>query len=67
MTKEDMKRALQPIARGLFGKQGTNRYQRPVFTPYPLETILADLTAIPPPGVVSVCIFAGTLKREVQR
>ena len=48
MTKEDMKRALQPIARGLFGKQGTNRYQRPVFTPYPLETMLADLTAIPP-------------------
>ena len=48
MTKEQIKEALQPIARGLFGKQGTNRYQRPEFKKYPLTVMMENLTAVSP-------------------
>ncbi len=47
MTREQVKEALKPIAQGLFGKQGTTRYQRPHFPLRPLETMLKDLTGIP--------------------
>lgn len=39
---------MKPIAQGLFGKQGTRRYERPHFTVRPLPMMLEDLTAIPP-------------------
>ena len=47
MKKEEFRRALKPIADGLFGKQGAVRYERPHFAVRPLERMLRDLTAIP--------------------
>ncbi|MCI8960662.1 MAG: hypothetical protein HFG62_16335 [Lachnospiraceae bacterium] len=46
-TREEWKELLKPIARGLFGKQGATRYERPHFPLRPLETMLKDLTDIP--------------------
>lgn len=46
MTKEELHKALEPIAQGLFGKQGVRRYERPHFPLRPLETMLKDLTEI---------------------
>lgn len=46
MTREELHKALEPIAQGLFGKQGTRRYERPHFPLRPLETMLKDLTEI---------------------
>ena len=48
MTKDEMKKALKPIADGMFGKQRASRYERPHFGLRPLETMLKDLTGIPP-------------------
>lgn len=48
MTKEELQNALKPIAQGLFGKQGTRRYERPHFPLRPLENMLKDLTEIEP-------------------
>lgn len=48
MTKEEVQRALRPIARGLFGKQGAMKYERPHFPLRPLERMLKDLVEIPP-------------------
>ncbi len=47
MNREKLHEAVKPIARGLFGKQGTPRYERPHFLIRPLEQMLRDLTAIP--------------------
>lgn len=49
MEKGKIKELLQPIARGLFGRQGEGglRYQRPKFELRPLDLMLSDLTAIP--------------------
>lgn len=47
ITRDQVKDALKPIAQGLFGKQGTARYERPHFPLRPLETMLRDLTEIP--------------------
>ena len=47
MTKEQMKKYLDPIADGLFGKQRTTRYQRPDFPLRPLAMMMEDLAAIP--------------------
>lgn len=47
MTKQELQKALEPIAQGLFGKQGARRYERPHFPLRPLETMLKDLTEIP--------------------
>lgn len=47
MTKERLKELWNPIAVGLFGKQGTTRYQRPHFAERPLDMMLEDLLAIP--------------------
>ena len=46
MNKEEFKRALKPLTDGLFGKQGTKRYERPHFPLRPLEVMLQDLAAI---------------------
>lgn len=46
MNKEELKTALKPLAHGLFGKQGTKRYERPHFPLRPLDVMLRDLTAI---------------------
>ncbi len=46
MTREDLQKALTPIAQGLFGKQGARRYERPHFPLRPLEQMLRDLTEI---------------------
>ncbi len=46
MTKEEFKDACKPIARGLFGKQGSVRYERPHFPLRPLEQMLIDLVSI---------------------
>ena len=48
MTKERFKELMEPIARGLFGPQGTNRYQRPHFEVRALEVMLQDLVDIDP-------------------
>lgn len=48
MNKEEFQNALKPIAEGLFGKQGTRRYERPHFAIRPLAAMLRDLTAIEP-------------------
>ena len=47
MTKEDVKKAMQPIADGLFGKQRTSYGQMPHYTVRPVEMIVEDLCAIP--------------------
>lgn len=48
MDKEEFRKALKPITDGLFGKQGTRRYERPHFPLRPLERMLQDLAAIEP-------------------
>lgn len=48
MTKERFKEFMQPIARGLFGKQGTNRYERPHFPLRALEDMMRDLVEVEP-------------------
>lgn len=48
MTREEFKEALKPIAQGLFGKQGTRRYERPHFSVRPVTLMLEDLIQIPP-------------------
>lgn len=48
MKKEEIQKALQPIAEGLFGKQGAGRYERPHFELRPLAAMLRDLIAVPP-------------------
>ena len=48
MNKEEFQKALKPITDGLFGKQGTKRYERPHFPLRPLDRILGDLAAIEP-------------------
>lgn len=48
MNKEEFQKALKPITDGLFGKQGTKRYERPHFPLRPLERMLEDLAAIRP-------------------
>ena len=48
MNKEEFQKALKPIAEGLFGKQGTRRYERPHFVIRPLAAMLRDLTEIEP-------------------
>ena len=48
MTKERLKELMQPIAQGLFGPQGTKRYERPHFKVRPLEVMLQDLVEIEP-------------------
>ncbi len=47
MTKQELQKALEPIAQGLFGKQGARRYERPHFPLRSLETMVKDLTEIP--------------------
>lgn len=47
MTKEELKKAMQPIADGLFGKQRTSYGQMPHYTVRPVEMIVEDLCAIP--------------------
>lgn len=46
MNKEEFQKALKPITTGLFGKQGTRRYERPHFPLRPLDRMLKDLAAI---------------------
>ncbi len=48
MNKEEFQKALKPITDGLFGKQGTKRYERPHFPLRPLDRMLGDLAAIEP-------------------
>ena len=43
MTKEELKKAMQPIADGLFGKQRTSYGQMPHYTVRPVEMIVEDL------------------------
>lgn len=47
MKKDQVKKLLDPIADGLFGKQRTTRYERPNFPLRPLGMMLRDLAAIP--------------------
>ena len=46
MNKEEFQKALKPITDGLFGKQGTRRYERPHFPLRPLDRMLWDLASI---------------------
>ena len=48
MTKERFKELMQPIAQGLFGKQGARRYERPHFPNRALEDMMRDLVEIEP-------------------
>lgn len=48
MTKEEFQKGLKPITEGLFGKQGTRRYERPHFPLRPLDQMLKDLVGIEP-------------------
>ncbi len=48
MNKEEFQKALKPIAEGLFGKQGTTRYERPHFAIRALPDMLRDLIGIAP-------------------
>lgn len=48
MNKEEFQKALKPITQGLFGKQGTTRYERPHFPLRPLDQMLRDLAGIEP-------------------
>ncbi len=46
MNKEEFQKALKPITDGLFGKQGTRRYERPHFPLRPLDRMLWDLASV---------------------
>ncbi|MEY8354250.1 hypothetical protein AALB39_12955 [Lachnospiraceae bacterium 54-53] len=48
MKNEAFRKAVKPIADGLFGKQGTGKYQRPHFQVRPIDAMLKDLAEIPP-------------------
>lgn len=48
MTREELRKALEPIARGLFGKQRPYQYQMPELPLYPLKKMLEDLVALTP-------------------
>ncbi|NCC07310.1 MAG: hypothetical protein EOM30_04525 [Clostridia bacterium] len=46
MTKETLKKYMDPIADGLFGKQRVKRYEKPQFVVRPLAMMMEDLAAI---------------------
>lgn len=43
MNKEELKKALSPITEGLFGKQKTQRYEKPHYIVRPINVMLMDL------------------------
>ena len=48
MTREEIAKALKPIADGLFGKQRRPSYEKPLYEIRGLNDMLQDLTAVAP-------------------